>query len=339
MQRLISARGALDCGLHFHEYKDQFESMPETHFGRQGVAKSEAAQVRAGLEQIRLRLLDLTSRNRLLSFRHTRSTLRVVNVDFDQLYEDLLAGQKLSFFHVPDPSDEEISMFREKPPAKQYAERLGWKTSYDLPFGTGKSRCLPVLHYKDDFETLVRKIGSTARTAEEESGVNLLHLIFGFLEWTESDDSTQIRHAPLLVVPVHLINPKTKEQDRSSKVQYTGDDLSANLSLAEKMRRDFNIDIPSLEEDETPQQYFQRFDQILDHKRGWRISRQVSLGLLSFGKLLMYLDLDADRWPKATPLDQHPRLIDVFAKRTQANSNSPRNMRSMRRRRKAPSLQ
>jgi very-short-patch-repair endonuclease len=289
--------------------------MPETHFDRQSVTRSEADQVRAGLEQIRLRLLDLTSRNKLLSFRHTRSTLRVVGADLDKLYEDLLAGQKLSFLHLPEPSNEEISIFGEKPPAKQYAERLGWGTSYDLPFGTGKDRCLPILHYKDDFETLIRKIGSTARTAEEESGVNLLHLIFGFLEWTESDDSTQVRHAPLLALPVQLISPKTKDQDRSVKIQYTGDDLNANLSLVEKMRRDFNIDIPLQEEDETPQHYFQRFDQILDHKRDWRISRQVSLGLLSFGKLLMYLDLDADRWPKAMPLDQHPRLIDVFAKR------------------------
>src|ERR1700761_7606816 len=188
--------------------------MPEIPSDRRGATRSEADQVRAGLEQIRLRLLDLTSRNKLLSFRHTRSTLRFVNTDLDKLYEDLLAGQKVPFLHLPEPSHEEISRFGGKPTAKQYAERLGWNTSHDLLPGTGTTGCLPVLHYKDEFDTLIRKIGSTAKTAEEESGVNTLHLVFGFLEWTEADDSTQVRHAPLMAVPVQLFTPKTKEQDR-----------------------------------------------------------------------------------------------------------------------------
>jgi hypothetical protein len=69
--------------------------MPETQTDRDAASRLEAEQVRAGLEQIRLGLLDLTTRNKLLSFRHTRSTLRVVGVDLGQLYGGLLAGQKL----------------------------------------------------------------------------------------------------------------------------------------------------------------------------------------------------------------------------------------------------
>jgi hypothetical protein len=289
--------------------------MPEIQSDRQTASRFEAEQVRAGLEQIRLRLLDLTSRNKLLSFRHTRSTLRVVDTDLDKLYAEVVAGQKLSFLHLPEPTNQEISIFGEKPSPKQYAEQLGWMTSFDLPPGTGRSRCLPVLHYKEEFEALVRKIGSTAKTAIEESGANFLHLIFGFLEWRESDDSTQVRHAPLLVVPVQLSTPKAREEDRTVKLQYAGEEINTNLSLVEKMRRDFNIDIPSLQEEETPEHYFQRFDRILEQKRDWRISRQVSLGLLSFGKLLMYLDLDAERWPETAPLAEHPRLVDIFAGR------------------------
>ena len=87
----------------------------------------------------------------------------------------------------------------------------------------------------------------------------LLHLVFGFLEWRESDDSTQIRQAPLLVVPVFLITPKAKEEDRSIRLQYTGEDLTTNLSLVEKMRRDFGLEMPYIEEGETPEQYFRRF--------------------------------------------------------------------------------
>ena len=278
----------------------------------ESVSSPEAETVRAGLEQLRLRLLDLTSKNRLISFRHTNSTIRAVDANLDKVHSVLVAGDKLPFLYLPEPTKEEIAQFGEKPTPRRYAEALGWDISFDLPRGSGRADVLPVLHYKEDFETLIRKVGTTAKTALEESGVNLLHLVFGFLEWRESDDSTQLRHAPLIVVPVSLFTPKAREEDRAIKLQYTGEDLTTNLSLVEKMRRDFGIDIPVLQDEETPEQYFGRFREILEHKRDWRICRQVSLGLLSFGKLLMYLDLDVDRWPKSSPLATHPRLTDIL---------------------------
>ena len=185
--------------------------------------------------------------------------------------------------------------------------------SLDLTSGAGESGCLPVLYYQEDFEAVVRKIGTTARTAIEESGTNILHLVFGFLEWRESEDSTQIRQAPSLVVPVSLITPKANEEDRSIRLHYTGEDMTTNLSLVEKMRRDFGLEIPNIVEGETPEQYFLRFTSILQQKPDWRIRRQVSLALLSFGKLLMYLDLDSDRWPSNASLVEHPRLVDMFS--------------------------
>ena len=276
------------------------------------VASPEAEKVRAGLDQIRLRLLDLTGRNKLISFRHTNSTIRAVDADLDRFHSALVSGDKLPFLYLPEPTKEEIAQFGERPTPRQYAEDLGWGVSFDLSRGEGRPDVFPVLHYKEDFETLIRKLGTTARTALEESGVNLLHLVFGFLEWRESDDSTQVRHAPLMVVPVNLLNPKARDEDRSIRIQYTGEDLRTNLSLVEKMRRDFGVEIPVLQDEETPEHYFARFRDILEQKRDWRLCRQVSLGLLSFAKLLMYLDLDVDRWPKESPLAMHPRLTDIF---------------------------
>jgi very-short-patch-repair endonuclease len=290
--------------------------MPESRVDRQQSGIPDAVQtelVRRGLENIRRRLLDLTNRNKLISFRHGTSSLRIVDADLDAVYQSLVDDKTFPFVYVPEPTKEYLTETGEKPSAKDYAEQLGWSTGFDLAKAAGQTACLPVLHYQEDFETIIRKIGTTARTAIEESGANLLHLVFGFLEWRESDDSTQIRQAPLLVVPVSLITPKAKEEDRSVRVLYTGEDLTTNLSLVEKMRRDFGIEIPYIEEDETPERYFQRFAPILEQKRDWRICRQVSLALLSFGKLLMYLDLDAERWPADVSLVEHPRLLDMFS--------------------------
>jgi len=290
--------------------------MPDVRVDRPQPVELDTTQrnlVRRGLENIRRRLLDLTNRNKLISYRHGSSSLRVVDANLDVVYQNLVDDKRLPFVYVPEPTKEYIAERGEKPSAKDYAEELGWRTGFDLLRGAGQTTCLPVLHYQEDFETIIRKIGTTARTAIEESGANLLHLVFGFLEWRESDDSTQIRQAPLLVVPVSLITPRAQEEDRSVRLQYTGEDLTTNLSLVEKMRRDFGIEIPYIEEDETPERYFLRFASILEQKRDWRICRQVSLALLSFGKLLMYLDLDSERWPADVSLVNHPRLLDMFS--------------------------
>src|SRR5262249_5209708 len=48
---------------------------------------------------------------------------------------------------------------------------------------------------------------------------------------------------------------------------------------------------------------------VLAQKTRWRIRRQVTLSLLSFGKLLMYRDLDAKVWPD---IKKHPLVTELF---------------------------
>ena len=37
-------------------------------------------------------------------------------------------------------------------------------------------------------------------------------------------------------------------------------------------------------------------------------SEPLTLALLSFGKLLMFLDLDSKRWPMQKPIAKHPNI-------------------------------
>lgn len=273
----------------------------------------------AGLEKIRARLLDLTNRNRLLNFRHTRaSSIRIVDADPDVIFARLLDGEEIPFRHVPEPpsppGEHSVDVPEEdaKPLAPDHAESLGWKTSFDLTAPSrhnADSRFLPVLHYVEDLETLTRKIGSAAKTVIEESGTNMLYLTLGFLEWYESDDSRQPHLAPLVTIPVAVNREATKNKGFQATLEYSGEDFAVNLSLVEKMRRDFSVEIPSLEEDDTPETYFVRFEPILSQKRRWTIRRHITLSLLSFGKLLMYRDLDAKLWPA---IAKHPLVTELF---------------------------
>jgi Protein of unknown function (DUF4011) len=154
-----------------------------------------------GLKEIRTRLLDLTNRNKLLNFRFpTASCLRFVDLDIDGAFNRLMDEEKLFVSAVPEPPSYKKA---EKPTAAAYAQELGWRTAYDLDedstvAATGiYDGSLPVLHFAEHLNTLSRKIDDAARTAIDETGANMLHLSFGFLEWYESDDSDEPRFAPL----------------------------------------------------------------------------------------------------------------------------------------------
>ncbi len=61
------------------------------------------------LENLRARLLDLTTRNRLLNFGHAKtSRLRVIDQLPGQLSNSLLADSELRFLPVPEPTREEL---------------------------------------------------------------------------------------------------------------------------------------------------------------------------------------------------------------------------------------
>lgn len=226
------------------------------HFAPSISADFLTGSTEVGLDRIRTRLLDLTNRNRLLNFRYPKaSSLRVVGVSIDDVFRQLVDNQKLAFLPVPEPDSDE----GDRPSATEYAQQLGWSTSYDLDESTSEpqtSSSLPVLLYPEQLDTLGRKISSAAKTAIEESGTNMLYLVFGFLEWYESDDSNLPHFAPLVTLPVTIERSGGKGKSIDSILEYSGEDIETNLSLVEKLRRDFGLETPDLKEEDTPEQYF-----------------------------------------------------------------------------------
>lgn len=89
------------------------------------------------LLRIRKRLLDLTTKNRLLAFRWTRGrVVRVVDTGLDNLYGHLKDGNPLVFRPVPEPRKEDYEAAgsdRRKPDAAQFAKKQGIDVSYELP--------------------------------------------------------------------------------------------------------------------------------------------------------------------------------------------------------------
>jgi len=296
-------------------------SLKSEEFGHQEDLFCGKLNTAAGLDRIRKRLLDLTTNNRLLNYRFPKGkALRVVDTALGPLFNRLyVEGKPTPIVPVPDPErkdyEEEDGIFR-KPDVKKHAESLGIDTDYELKVNTGTEygNRIQALLYPEDLESILRKIEHTSRTTIEESGTNMLYLVFGYLEWYESLDSDRPMLSPLIILPVLL---KRGEVDRKTgffrySLEYTGDDLTDNITLREKMKQDFSLELPQLEENDTPADYFASISEFTDPRLRWKVRCQVTLCLLSFGKLLMYLDLDPRKWPAAAPLHKHPLVTTLF---------------------------
>jgi superfamily I DNA and/or RNA helicase/very-short-patch-repair endonuclease len=281
--------------------------------------------IAAGLDRMRRRLLDLTNRNRLLNYKETKSsTLKVVDEIPDVLYRRLIDGDEMTFRPVPRPKRSEYpdQLELRNVDVRAYAERLGINTSYELPQRPENGDAprnhtdkeIQTLHFPERLEAILGKINSSARLAIEETGTNMLYLVFGFLEWYDTDDSTTPHLAPLVLLPVSLRRGDPDPLTRMFRyhLSYSGEDILANISLEEKMRQDFKIELPEFGEEDNPESYFAKFSSILKVKEAWSIHRNVTLTLLSFGKLLMYRDLDPANWPKGTAISEHPRIREFF---------------------------
>lgn len=258
------------------------------------------------IEKLRTRLLDLSGRNGLLNFRHPKGRcLQFINrlnlnLVFKRLYRET---KSVSLKHVPEPT---ILEYEDKrPDARVYAQTIGFDISTEFEPNAENAQGqrlhgIQTLLYPQDLEKQLRRISREAHSAIEETGTNMLFIIFGFLEFYDKEDSDRAMLAPLLALPVELLKGSIDQDTRTYQytVQHNGEDLTENHTLKEKLKRDFSLLIPEFNEDtDKPESYFQKIDQAISNRKRWRVLRQLSLGMLSFGKLAIWSGLDTKKYP------------------------------------------
>ena len=282
---------------------------------------SEGITVTEAIERLRTRLLDLSARNRLLSYRHPKGRcVQIVdepniNLVFERLYVD---GKGVPLKHVPEPSPDTYE--GKRPDVKLHAGCIGISTSFEFFPGLEGSHGrrlhgIQTILYPAELERQLRKIASEAKNAIEETGTNMLFLIFGFIEFYDSEDSERPMLAPLLSLPVTLNRCEIDNETRTYQytIAHSGEDLAENYTLREKLRRDFMLSIPEFEEEEVPEVYFLRIEQAIINKPRWKVRRQMTLGMLSFGKLAIWSDLDTKKNPG---LLEHELIKSIFSRGT-----------------------
>lgn len=297
------------------------------------------------LGQLRTRLLDLTGRNRLINFKHSPGkSLQFVHSDVDGIVRRLTSDNlnKVTIAALPEPNRIEWVNRNGrlvKPEPKDHAMTLGLSTSFELKrsglrsqgstrIGSSASTQLQTLLYAEDLGLSCRKLERESRLAIEETGANMLYLVIGYLEYQDSPNGEKLYQAPLLCLPVAL-GRKDDGQFSTFYLNSTGEELVDNLSLREKLHRDFGVNLPEYDaEDEgSIETYLDAVEGVAKTLPNWRMRRMMTLTLLSFTNMLLVRDLDPAQWALnaqdgqlESALLTHPLVQQVFAGKSDASS-------------------
>ncbi len=252
------------------------------------------------LLKVRQKLLDLSKRNRLLNFKETARSIRIVDALPEQVFKTLVTDSKSMSLLYDESEETEKS-------GKLAQEDFVIKAVEELTSQDEKEKADRTHHHDLNLQTpytatiLERRCSRLLRdskTAIEETGSNFLFLNIGVLEWYDDEESDICYRAPLILIPVQLERGKVDKENNcyTYKLSYTEEDIETNLSLALKLDND-GIILPELDEHVEPQKYLEEVSQLINHKKRWRVVPDMVIGMFSFAKILMYKDLDSQKWP------------------------------------------
>lgn len=258
------------------------------------------------LLKAREELLDLTARNRLLNMpnRAAQWGLKIVNTAAEEVFANLVErGKRLKFIPLLDEGDGDRK--------SEHAEEVELPET-GLTFAA-ISEDLPVKLDPDKLDKKLLKLQYDARTFEEEQGVNILYLAIGSLKWFEAEHSDRPRYAPLILLPVTLDRNNIRSK---FGLTWTEEDIATNLTLKVKLKHEFDLTLPEIEENEDldVRDYLNRVQLMIEDKPGWEVrSDDILLWFFSFSKFLMYRDLHPENWPEGKGLDEHDLIQSMFS--------------------------
>lgn len=234
------------------------------------------------------RLLDLSLRNRLLSFRETKSVIPLMVDNLGKLEDALYEGDQFRICARPKdwentPRDSRLYEMVNKGSAVEQLiqEEFEYKRIRSI---------LPEVELMARGKNLHRH----AKESLEENGSNTLFLALGFLRWFETDLSETERLAPLVLVPVELVR---KAQGREFELRSRDEEPQMNITLLEKLKQDFGIIINGLDPLPVDEKgvdlklVFNNVRRAVMDKKRWDVIEQAFISIFSFNQYVMWNDI------------------------------------------------
>ena len=239
-------------------------------------------------------LLDTGKRNNLINFKDTRaSTAEVLFPSSADLFEKV---DGLTSFEVFDPKiveedDETEESFEPQQmqiEAPNESDTLSGKAAFLEQYcgKIGHKNQILIYNAETNPLTALKNIDKKAREFIEETGVNVAYMAFGFIHWKESDFSSSIFQAPILLVPIQLKQASAVEP---FFIKPAEDDIIVNPTFSYKMDAEHRVKLPEYN-DKGFTVYLEKVKRLLA-KFQWTVTPECKIGIFSFLKINMYRDL------------------------------------------------
>ncbi|MDQ3621729.1 MAG: DUF4011 domain-containing protein [Verrucomicrobiota bacterium] len=260
----------------------------------------------ADLEQLlnesRRELLDLSTRNRLLSMPVESKSARVIHIRderSDHVFR-LLVSERKTLWFLPGIEKKTSSHEARGAAMTEFEEDESGLPQPEDDAGKAHRHVDAKLQTALTSDGLQRRLLSMYRDAQlmmEEQGVNVLYLALSRLKWFEEEKADTPRYAPLILMPVQLRRRSARER---FTLTWREEEVEENLSLAAKLKAEFGVKLPKFppEEELVPSSYAGAVAAAVAGQPGWEVQADaITLGFFSFAKFLMYRDLDPRNWP------------------------------------------
>lgn len=238
---------------------------------------ADADRIRQQVQAWRDELIDLSRRNKLLSYKPTKSSTLAISRPETATILTRLAGKGWRFHYPELTSEEESDSVLVKALETEDTELDATLRPDELLVeGRTAKELSRILH------TLHRRAASEFN----DKGLRVLYLGVGIVSWVDGDG--QRMRSPLLLVPVSLERPSPREPFR---LEGTDDDAVINPALQVKFEQEYGIDLDLSAEPDAVRDLYDAARRAIGAQRGWEVLDEVVLSVFSFHKEAMYRDL------------------------------------------------
>ena len=156
------------------------------------------------------KLLDTGKRNNLINFKDSKtSSAEILFPSCEAFFDKCSFGRVFDFFDpkIPDEDLDNAEGLGGSMPDAVENRRFGreeYKALYSSRIRNEKS----LLAYAQNPNpiTVLKNIAKKAKQIQDETGINVAYLAFGFIRWNEKESSDTFCRAPLLLVHVNILS-------------------------------------------------------------------------------------------------------------------------------------
>lgn len=237
------------------------------------------------------KLLDTGKRNNLINFKDSKSsTAEVIYPDCEKLFSRCSVGTTFEIYDPKIPDDDMNDEGDESAPEldsnpNKKLSKAEFKATYSSRIKS--NRYILVYAQTPNPLTAIKNIAKKAQKIQDETGIDVAYLAFGFLRWNEKAGSDSYYRAPLLLVHINIITGSVIDP---VKIEINDDDVVVNPTFDYLLQTEYGLSLPSFEDGESLTSYYQKVMAIVK-RLGWSVIDECRLSVFSFLKIMMYEDL------------------------------------------------